>query len=490
MATEPAATPAHAASLTKAMGGVQLFALGFGGIVGAGWVVALGGWLNEAGPLGAIVAFALGGIAISLVGLCYAEMTMALPRSGGEVVYAYELFGLRTCFAMGWCLTLAYIATTVFEALSVAWLVDALLPWTLGPTLYTVAGEPVRAGTLALGLGGTVVITYINYRGVRPASAAQDVFTYLKIAIAAVFVVAGLVWGSADNLEPLFAGSGRGGAAQWGGIAAVMTTAPFWFGGFNTIAQVMEEKAPRTSLRVAGRMIVLSIVAAAVFYCLVILSASMVVPWRRLVTAELPVAGAFETAFGSPVLAKLVLVAALLGILTVWNGVAIAASRVLYALGRASIISPAFGRVHPRYGSPATAVVVSGIISGVGVLLGRAAIGPVVNVASTCFALGYLLVCAGLLRLRRTRPDLDRPYRVPGGAVTIPAAALTAAGMVVLSLHGPLAGAARGIPLEWWVLVAWVVLGAAFWVVTRALRGRVSEAERRALIAGAGAAPR
>jgi amino acid transporter len=470
------------ATLKRSLGTRQLFALGFGGIVGAGWVIALGSWLDQAGPVGAIAAFSLGGLIVSLIGVCYAEMMTTLPRSGGEVVYAYELFGSRACFAIGWLLTLAYIATTIFEALSVAWLIGALFPVSAGPELYHVWGSPVAAGDLVLALGGMALITYVNYRGLEPAAAVQDLFTYLKILIAAVFIVAGLVGGKAANLVPLVRVSPSGSA--WAGIAAVMTTAPFWFGGFNTIAQVMEEKAPRTSLRMAGRTVVGSIIAAATFYCLIILAAAMVVPWRQLVGVELPAAAAFRTAFGSTLLANLVLVAALFGILTVWNGVAIAASRVLYALGRAQLLPGVFARLHPRSGSPTMAIAFVGLISALGILLGRRAIGPVVNVASTCFAVSYVLVCVGVIRLRRTQPALERPYRVPGGIVTAVAAAAAAVGMTVLSLQGPMVAAGGRIPLEWWALAVWIVVGALVWAATGSTRRRVTEQERRALVAG------
>jgi amino acid transporter len=111
-------------------------------------------------------------------------------------------------------------------------------------------------------------------------------------------------------------------------------------------------------------------------------------------------------------------------------------------------------------------------------------VGPVVNVASTCFAVGYVLVCVGVIRLRRTRPALERPYRVPGGQVIAFAAAAAAVGMTPLSLQGPAAATRRRIPLEWWALVVWLLSGAVVWVATGRTRARVTEAEQRTLVAG------
>ena len=143
---------------------------------------------------------------------------------------------------------------------------------------------------------------------------------------------------------------------------------------------------------------------------------------------------------------------------------------MLYALGRAQILPGKFAHLHPRFGSPTTAIGFVGLVSAGGILLGRGAIGPVVNVASTCFAVGYLVVCVGVLRVRRAYPAVERPYRVPGGQATAFVASVAAAGMILLSLQGP-ATAARGrIPLEWLVLAAWSAIGAGVWAITRRQR--------------------
>src|SRR5580704_8754785 len=91
-------TTESAVRLKRELRAVEYFALSFGAIVGVGWVVILGDWLNQAGPVGSILAFLVGGLVVLLVGLCYAEMIGRLPVSGGEIVYTYEIFGVPTCF--------------------------------------------------------------------------------------------------------------------------------------------------------------------------------------------------------------------------------------------------------------------------------------------------------------------------------------------------------------------------------------------------------
>ena len=328
----------------------QIFSLGFGTIIGVGWVIVLGEWLGQAGPVGAAGAFLAGGLLMVMVGLCYAEMASLIPASGGEVAYTYEVFGAGPCFAVGWLLLLVWVATTTFEAISVGWIASALVPASEGPALYWSLGAPVHLGSLLLGLGGMLLLTLLNYRGAKEAARFQEILTLILIVAAAGFVAAGIGWGSVTHLRPFFGENVSGSALT--GMLAVFVAAPFWLGGFSVIPQVMEERAPGTSSRLAARMIVLSIALAAAFYALVILSAAMTTPWRDLLDLELPAAGAFQIAVDSPVMAKVVLGVALLGLITTWNAVFIAGSRVLFALGRARLLPAWFSRVHPVHGTP------------------------------------------------------------------------------------------------------------------------------------------
>jgi len=156
------------------------------------------------------------------------------------------------------------------------------------------------------------------------------------------------------------------------GFLEVFATAPVWYAGFNVIPQVMEEKASNTSWKTVGRIFAISIAAAALFYCLLILSASMAVPWRVLLDRELPAAAAFEVAFHSRFAANMVLATALLGLLGTWNAVFIAASHILFCLGRAQIIHPIFASLHPvLHRTPTTAIAFVAVFGGLGILLGR-----------------------------------------------------------------------------------------------------------------------
>jgi len=478
--TETRAVSTERPQLKRAIGGLGFFALAFGSMIGVGWITALGGWFEEAGPVGAVAAFAAGGTLMLVIGLCYAEVTPMLPVSGGEVAYAYKAHGTRWAFVIGWFLAFGYLSVSAFEAVSVGLVLSYLLPAVDWMPLYQIAGSTVYGSHLALALVFTGFITAINYFGVAVASNVQVALTVLFLICAALFVSAGIAGGDVANLAPRFGDAGLG-AAGFGGMLTVFATVPFWYVGFDTIPQAAEERREGSSLRHLGTYVVLAIVGSTLFYVAVILAAGMAGPWRGIVDEPLPTAAAFESAFESPVLVRLVLVAGLIGLLTSWNGFFLAGSRVLFSLGRGQVIHSSFGETHARHGTPARAVLFSGVVTFLAALLGRGAILAFVDVGSFCIALAFLGVALSLVRLRKAFPDLDRPYRMPGGNVL---AWVAAAGSVFIMGVMLVPGSPGRLvwPLEWLILGALTATGAAFWYGARRYREGVSEADRARLI--------
>lgn len=458
------------------------FVLGFGCIVGVGWVVVLGEWLQQAGPLGALIGFSGGGSLMIVIGFCYGEMATMFPVAGAEIAYTYEIFGLKISYIVGWFLILCYTTFISFEAISAGWLLGTMFPGLKGPLLYSARGDPVYFGALLFGLGGTVFLTYLNYRGIKAAVGFQEIFTYGLIILSLAFIIAGIFRGNIRNLVPLFSKTET--VPLFLGIAAVFIMAPIFISGFNVIPQTMEEKSEKAPMRLVGQVIALSIVGSLIFYLLVILSASMSTPWQNILGHELPAAAAFEAAFKSQLMAKVVLLAGFFGILTTWNTVFITASRALFALGRAHIIPSKFGLIHKSHGSPSVAILFAGIIAFFGIFLGRSAIVPILNVGVTCVAFAYLLVCLGIIKLRRKKPDLPRPYRVPGGKITAAFGGIISLFVFCLSIYQPYASSHGRFPLEWAIILGWAVVGLLFWIGAQKIRSKISEKERRRLILG------
>jgi len=466
--------------LHRSLDGRALFALAFGSMIGVGWVTALGSWLSQAGPLGALLAFAAGGALMVCIGLCYAELTPMLPVAGGEVAFAYRAYGTGKAFLVGWTLALGYVSVSAFEAISVGRVAATLVPdLEAGEPLYRLAGDPVLPWHLLLAWLGTALITWLNYVGAAQAARFQKWLIGLFLLLTAVFVTSAFAGGEWSHLEPLVKGPGIGSAI--GGALAVFVGAPFWFVGFDVIPQGAEEAEASLPPRRLGLLIVASIAGATLFYAAVILAVAAVGPWPQIVGAELPTARAFELAFTSPILSQLVLLAALIGLLTSWNGFFLAGSRVLFCLGRAGILPTPFGSAHPRHGTPHRAVLFVGLVTLLAPLLGRDALLAFVDVGAFCIGVAFLGVTLTVVRLRRTAPELPRPFRIPGG-LAIPRIATGGALFILAALLLPGSPAALAWPREVGLLGLFALLGWALWSRGRSAREAIGEDERARLI--------
>jgi APA family basic amino acid/polyamine antiporter len=457
-----------------------LFTLGVGTIVGVAWLMVLGSVLVSAGPLGATIGFVVGAAVMIPIGLCYAELTGALPHAGGEIVYAFTLFGIRWAYVAGVCLALIYVINCIFFAISVGWLLNALLPGIEGSALYTVLGATVHTGDIVVGIAGTLILLVAHWRGAKDAARLQDLSTYLLLAATCVFVAIGIGQGHAANLRPLIAPSDW--AWGYGGIFSVLAVTPYFFGGFNTIPQAVAELEDERDRRRIASILAGCIVTSLVFYCLVLLAVSMVLSRDQLLKFELPVAQAFRVAFHSALIADLVLVGGLLGLIAVWNALFFAATRVLYALGRARLLHPALGDLGSSGRAPTTAIVLVTALSIGGLFLGKGALLPVVNVTSTLFALMYVIVSFGVLRQRRLAKAPATSYRVPGGKLLVWAAALFSIYLLVLSLVQQWMDAGGRLPTEWLLIAGFGLLSWLLWFALGKSRDSLGSVQRRRIM--------
>ena len=246
----------------------------------------------------------------------------------------------------------------------------------------------------------------------------------------------------------------------------------------------MEERAPGTSHEGIVMALLASIAAAAAFYALLILSAAMAMPWEKVTKLPFPAIGAFAAALHSDIGARAVLLAGLVGLLATWNALFIAASRLLYALARAGMIRHEFAQVGVRSGVPIVSVIGVGLLSGAGVFLGRSALLPIISVDAGCFMLIYALVAYAVIRMRRLEPDRHRPYRMPGGAITATGALVATLSMFIESMYLAWEGRVTSVPIEWQILLGWMMLGLLSWALAAPTRAAVTQAEQRRLIMG------
>ncbi len=458
--------PGKRKALARAMTLKNYVGLGLGSIIGVGWVVVAGDWLIRGGPLGAILGFILGGLLLMVIGLSYAELTPAIPVAGGEVAFAFKAFGSGLSFLTSWFLTFAYISLCPFEAVAIGWLVEFLFPGLKLKSLYAVGGYPVSLLSIVAGITLSLFIIILNYRGVKNSARFQTISTILIFVCVAAFVSIALLRGDFSNMQPLFAGTGTG-MAILGSIIAILGIVPFFYSGFDTIPQGAEESAKRLNPKDLGKAVIVSIIIAAGFYAVVILALSVCMPWKRTITYEMPTATAFQAAFGYGWATKLILMAALFGLITSFNGFFIAATRILFATGRAGLLSGWFGDVSEKYQTPKNAILFVGAITLVGPFFGRSSLLPIVNVASLAFISGWFITCLSAVRLRKTFPDMGRPYKVRNKAIFYLGAVI--AGIIICLMLFPGTPAQLVWPLEYIILGFWMFMGylGYRWQITR-----------------------
>ncbi|WP_456268623.1 APC family permease [Kushneria sp. AK178] len=451
--------------LVRVLARADVLALAFGAMVGWGWIVLTGGAILDAGSLGAILAFIIGGIAVLLVGLTYAELAAAMPRVGGEHVYSYRALGHFASFICTWSIVLGYVSVVSFEAVALPTVVEQLVPGYDVGHLWTVAGWDVKASWVAVGVIGSLIMMAINYVGITTAALIQKLVTGLILVVGVLFVTGALFTGEAASMTPLFNHEASGGLI--GGIMAVLVMVPFLFVGFDVIPQAAEEID--LPFRDIGKVLVTSVLMAVVWYSLIILGTGLMLDHDGLQGSSLAVPDAMAAVMGSVWGSKLMVLAGIAGIITSWNAFYIGGSRAIYALAHSGMLPAFLGRLHPKYKTPTNAIIMMGLLSTIAPFLGRPAMVWLVDAGGLGIVIAYLFVAISFLVLRKREPGLDRPFRVGNGRVVGALAVVLSLGMICLYLPGS-PSALTGV--EWVVFGGWMGLGLAMYLFALNRYGR------------------
>lgn len=181
--------------LDKVLNGKDVVVTAFGAMIGWGWVVSTGDWLQKAGSIGTILGFIMGGIMIYFVGLTYSELTTMIPKCGGEHVFSYKAFGPVGSFICTWAIILSYIGVVCFEACSLPTIIQYIWPGFLKGYMYTVAGFDIYVTWLILAIFVAVLITYINIIGIKTAAILQTILTFTIAGVGIMLVAASAING-------------------------------------------------------------------------------------------------------------------------------------------------------------------------------------------------------------------------------------------------------------------------------------------------------
>ena len=465
MSTPPPA--GHAAPpglrLHRSLTIVEYFTFGFGSMVGVGWLVLIDDWLSRGGPLGGMLGFLVAGLFLLPVACVYGRLVRLIPDAGAEIAYTEDVLPPAVGFAAGWTMVLAYAIVCPWEAVAIGNLLARVFPALNSHALYTVAGRTIFGPRVALGLLLTALVTVVNLRGIRPSAVFQNATTFGLLAVFVVFAGLGFTRGSAANLQPLFAHPGTAGA--WLSVLLMLQVVPYFMVGFESVAKGSEEARAGFDPRGFSRAMYAALGAGAFFYVAVIAVVAFVFPWRDLVAHHLGTEMAFERAFGSHTIAQMILFAAFLSLLKVFNGNFVAATRLLFGIGKRGLVHPSLARVHPAHGTPVNAILLVSGVTVVASLLGDAVLVPITEVGSLAAGVGWLSAAVAYLarqRHRGARDDAALPGR--GRAVAWLAAAVSVS-IILMKVLPPVPGSFSGN--EWVALGLWSALGFAFWMARR-----------------------
>jgi amino acid transporter len=292
-----------------------------------------------------------------------------------------------------------------------------------------------------IGIVLTAIITGVNYRGIRLSATFQNWTTFGTLALFVVFVGFGVARGSTTNFPPLFTHT------PLVSILLVLQIVPYFMTGFESVTKGAEEANPEFRARGFTRAIYAAIVVGFVFYIIVIGAVGFVAPWRQLTGAPFMTAVAFEQAMGARWIVSIILSAALLSLFKVFNGNFVAATRLLFGMGRRRLVDGRLANIHPHNQTPSAAVLWVGIATSLCLFLGSAILIPISEVGSVASAAGWLAACAAYLCMRPA--IFDRMIALLG--------ALVGLAMVLMKLVPLVPGHFSG--WEWLALLLWIILG-------------------------------
>jgi len=467
-------------TLQRVLGPTQLITLGIGAIIGTGIFVFTGqAAAANAGPA-IVISMVLAGVVSLLAALCYSEFAASVPVAGSAYVYAYATLGELIAWVIGWDLILEYAlgAATV----AVGWsgtLVTLLGQFGLsfpaafsaapGTAVAVAGGDPVIAVFNLPAVLVTIAVTALLIVGISESASVNSVIVVIKVGVVLTVICAGAFFITPANYHPFIPeNTGTFGEYGWSGImrgAAIIFFAYLGFDAVSTSAQ--EAKNPQRDMPIG---IIGSLVVCTTLYVLISGVIVGLVPYKAMLNQPAPVVVAIEAAatraggtIWAPImdtLKVLVTIGTLAGLSSVMVVMMLGQPRIFLSMSRDGLLPQWAGRVHPRFRTPHISTMVTGVVVAIAAgLTPIATLGALVNIGTL---MAFLIVSIAIIVLRRTRPDLPRPFKVPFVPVLPILSALVNLGLML------------SLPWATWErLIVWMVLGVAFYFAYGYRRSRL-----------------
>ena len=403
-----------------------------------------------AGP-GIALSFLLTAIVCGFAALCYAELASMIPIAGSAYTFAYATLGEIVAWIIGWDLILEYAVANMAVSVGFSAYLNDVLASLFGVALPDALSRPPIVGGAYTGaifnLPAFVILmilTVLLIRGIRESAETNNVIVLIKVTAILIFV-----FGASRAIDPAnyspFLPNGFQGLLT--GSAIVF----FTYIGFDAVSTASEEcKNPQRDMPLG---IIGTLAACAVLYVAVAVVLTGIMNWKELGNAS-PVVGALE-AHGFTTIRQIVGVGAVVGMISSLMVSQYGQARIWFAMSRDGLLPAAFSRVHRKHRTPHVATWVAGLF--VGIPAGVWDIGTFADLASIGTLFAFVVVSAGVLVLRRTQPQRERRFRVPG-VPAVPLISMAACFLLML-----------GLPLETWIrFVVWLAIGLViYWLFGR-----------------------
>jgi APA family basic amino acid/polyamine antiporter len=449
-----------------AIGLLGLVLLGVSSVVGSGIFVTSGtAAAKYAGPA-VVISFLLAGLVALLTAVAYAEMAAILPVPGSTYSYAFATFGPFIAWAAGWTLLLEYLFSAGTVAAGWAGYANDLLADIGLPLPQALSAAPLDADPGIINLPAfalSIVMGLAVYAGTRESARLNGVMVGIKVAVLLLVIGIGAFYVSSSDWTPFIpTNEGVFGEYGWSGIIRAAGIVFFAYIGFDAISTAAGET--RNAQRIVPLGLIIIVLFTSALYVAVSLVITGLVPYKDLNVPD-PIAVAFASIGGFSFVLRLLDVGALVGLAATVLVTIYGQSRIFLRMGEDGMLPARFGKISVTRKTPGFATMVSAI--GVAIVAGVLPLDILVELVSVGTLLAFVLVAVAVLYLRVTRPDLERPFRVPLVWVVCPAAILGSALLVLL------------LPYQTWIRFAvWLGIGVIIYFAYARSRVRRKESER------------
>lgn len=428
--------------LRKTIGPFALTALGVGAIIGTGIFVVIGEGAKLAGP-SLFISFIIAAVTCAFSALSYAELASAVPVSGSAYTFSYATLGEIVAFIIGWDLILEYGVSVAAVAVGWGGNVNEFLKAAFGFQLpAAISTSPSEGGVVNIpAVFIVLVIATLLTLGTRESTTFNAVMVVIKIVILIFFIVVAFTAFNAGHFTP-FAPDGFAGIATASGVIF------FAYIGFDAVSTASEEsKNPARDLPIA---IIGSLIISTILYVLVAIAAVGVAPVKTLSGSDAPLAAGLREGAGIPWAGGVLAAGALIAITSVVLVIMYGQTRIFFAMCRDGLLPRRLAKVHPRFGTPARLTIGFGVL--IAILAALVPLDEIVKLVNIGTLFAFVLVNVGVIILRRTKPDMNRPFKTPFSPV-FPIIGILLCGYLIAQL-----------PWETWLrFVVWLAIGLAIY---------------------------